>query len=39
MKSDVLWDISACGSCKKRRFGETDRFQHQSEKIGKLGTT
>jgi hypothetical protein len=23
MKNDVFWDVTPCGSCKNRRFGET----------------
>jgi hypothetical protein len=39
MKNGVFWDVTPCGSCKKRRFGGTWRLLHQGDKIGELGTT
>jgi hypothetical protein len=39
MKNAVFWDVTTCGSCKNRRFGETYRLHHQGDKIGELGTT
>jgi hypothetical protein len=32
MKNGVLWDVTLCGSCKNRRFGETERLLHQGDK-------
>jgi hypothetical protein len=29
MKNAVFWDVTLCGSCKKRRFGGTYRLHHQ----------
>jgi hypothetical protein len=29
MKKAVFWDITPCGSCKDRRFGEMYRLYHQ----------
>jgi hypothetical protein len=31
--------VTACGSCKNRRFGLKDFLYRQGEKIGELGTT
>jgi hypothetical protein len=28
----VFWDVSPCGSCKKRRFGRTCHLYHQGDK-------
>jgi hypothetical protein len=39
MKNDVFWDVTACGSCKNRRFGETYRLRPQGDKNGELGKT
>jgi hypothetical protein len=30
MKNAVFWDVTPCGTFKKRRFGETHRLNHQS---------
>jgi hypothetical protein len=32
MKNAIFWDIKPCGSCKKRRFGGTQRLRHQVDK-------
>jgi hypothetical protein len=32
MKNGVFWDVTPCGSCKNRRFGETWRLLHQGDK-------
>jgi hypothetical protein len=32
MKNGVFWDVTPCGSCKKRRFGGTWRLLHQGDK-------
>jgi hypothetical protein len=32
MKNSVFWDVTPCGSCKNRRFGETWRLHHQGNK-------
>jgi hypothetical protein len=32
IKNDVFWDVTACGSCKNRRFGGTWRLLHQGDK-------
>jgi hypothetical protein len=32
MKTAVFWDVTLCGSCKKRCFGGTWRLQHQKDK-------
>jgi hypothetical protein len=37
MKNAVTWNVTPCGSCKNRRFGESYRH-HQDERIGELGT-
>jgi hypothetical protein len=29
MKNAVYWDVTACGSCKNRRFKGVYRFHHQ----------
>jgi hypothetical protein len=29
MKNSVFWDVTPCGSCKKRRFGGNYRLHHQ----------
>jgi hypothetical protein len=39
LKNDVFLDVTPCGSCKNRRFGGTQRFLHQGDKSGELGTT
>jgi hypothetical protein len=31
-KNGVFWDVTPCGSCKKRRFGGTRRLLHQGDK-------
>jgi hypothetical protein len=31
MKNYVFWDMTPCGSCKKRRFAWTHRFHHKDE--------
>jgi hypothetical protein len=30
--SAVFWDVTACGSCKNRRFEGTYRLYHQGER-------
>jgi hypothetical protein len=32
MKNAVFWDVTPRGSCKKRRFGGTERLHHQGDK-------
>jgi hypothetical protein len=32
MKNGVFWVVTACGSCKNRRFGGTWRLLHQGDK-------
>jgi hypothetical protein len=32
MKNDVFCDVTQCGSCKNRRFGDTYPFHHQGYK-------
>jgi hypothetical protein len=32
MKNGVFWDVTACGSCKNRRFKGTYRLLHQGDK-------
>jgi hypothetical protein len=32
MKNDVFWNVTSCGSCKKRRFGGKCRRYHQGGK-------
>jgi hypothetical protein len=32
MKNGVFWDVTPRGSCKNRRFGETQRLLHQGDK-------
>jgi hypothetical protein len=32
MKNSVCWVVTACGSCKNRRFGGTYRPHHQGDK-------
>jgi hypothetical protein len=31
-KNAVYWDVTPCGSCTNRRFGETYHLHHQSDK-------
>jgi hypothetical protein len=31
MKNVVFWDVTPCGSCKNRRFGEKYRLHHHGE--------
>jgi hypothetical protein len=33
LKNGVFWDVTLCGSCKKRRFGGTKRFHHQGNRV------
>jgi hypothetical protein len=33
MKNSLFCDVTPCGSCKNRRFGGTQRFHHQGDKI------
>jgi hypothetical protein len=35
----AFWDVTPCGSCKIRRFGEMYRFHHKGEKKRELATT
>jgi hypothetical protein len=39
MKNDVFWDVTLCGSCKNRRFGELSATFIRVTGIGQLGTT
>jgi hypothetical protein len=39
MKNAVFWDITPCGSCKNRRFGELSAPTIRVARIGELGTT
>jgi hypothetical protein len=32
IKNGVFWDVTPCGSCKYRRFGENYRLLHQGDK-------
>jgi hypothetical protein len=32
MNKVVFWDVTPCGRCKSRRFGETHGLHHQCEK-------
>jgi hypothetical protein len=32
MKNAVFWDVTACGSCKKGRFGGLYPLHHQGDK-------
>jgi hypothetical protein len=32
MKNAVFWDVTACGSCKNRRFGGKYHLHHQGDK-------
>jgi hypothetical protein len=32
LKNTVFWDVTMCGSCKKRCFRRTYCFHHQSDK-------
>jgi hypothetical protein len=31
LKNAVFWDVTLCGSCKNRRFGEKYRLHHHGE--------
>jgi hypothetical protein len=33
LKNAVFWDLTPCGSCNNRRFGETISPPHQGDKI------
>jgi hypothetical protein len=39
MKNGVFWDVTLCGSCKNRRFGELRLSFIRLTRIGELGTT
>jgi hypothetical protein len=39
MKNAVFWDVTPCGSCKNRRFGELSVSFIRVTRIGELGTT
>jgi hypothetical protein len=32
LKNTIFWDVTPCGSCKNRRFGETYHLHHQGDK-------
>jgi hypothetical protein len=32
MKNALFWDVTQCGSCKNRHFGEMYSFHHQGGK-------
>jgi hypothetical protein len=32
MKNALFWDVTLCGSCKNRRFGEMYHLYHQGDK-------
>jgi hypothetical protein len=38
LNNAVFWDVTPCGSCKNRRFGERICLHHQGEIISVLGT-
>jgi hypothetical protein len=37
MKNAVFWDVTPCGSCKNRRFGEIFRLHNLSDKNRRVG--
>jgi predicted metal-binding protein len=37
MKNDAFSDVTRCGSCKNRRFGETQLILHQGDKNLRTG--
>jgi hypothetical protein len=37
MRNDVFWDVTQCGSCKKRRFRGMYHLYHQGDKIQRAG--
>jgi hypothetical protein len=39
MKDAVFCDVMLCGSCKNRRFGETNRPHHQGDSVLRLLVT
>jgi hypothetical protein len=39
MKNIVFWDVTPCGSCKNRRFGEPSASIARVTEIGELRTT
>jgi hypothetical protein len=39
LKNGVFWDVSPCGSCKNRRFGEFSASFIRVTRMGDLGTT
>jgi hypothetical protein len=39
MKNAFFWDVTLCGSCKNRRFGEFSSSFIRVTRIGELGTT
>jgi hypothetical protein len=39
MKNGVFWDVTPCGSCKNRRFGEHSASFIRVTRICELGTT
>jgi hypothetical protein len=39
MKNGVYWDVTLCGSCKNRRFGELSASFIRVTRIGELRTT
>jgi hypothetical protein len=39
IKHTASWDVTQCGSCKNRRFGEIYRLHHQGKRISELYTT
>jgi hypothetical protein len=39
MKNVVFWDVTPCGSCKNRRFGEPSASFIRVKRIGEIGTT
>jgi hypothetical protein len=39
MKNGVFWDVTPCGSCKNRRFGELSASFIRVTRICELGTT
>jgi hypothetical protein len=39
MKSGVFWDVTPCGSCTDRSFGERIVSFIRVTRIGELGTT
>jgi hypothetical protein len=39
LKNGIFWDVTPCGSCKNRRFGDLSASFIRVARIGELGTT